>query len=306
MRKNLIYFFIGIFLGFLFVFPIDFFQKSLEDFFYAQIGKPFEEIPLVEIKTPKRPPLNLDVESALSLKIFSSGREKILFKKNPEKILPIASLTKLMTAIIAFENYDLYEEIKISKKAASQQNVPNYGNLKEGEVFSVKKLLSLMLVYSSNDAAFALAEKMGVKKFVEKMNQKAREIGMKNTTFFNPTGLKDGGLNVSTAEDLAKLVKYILREKPEILRISTEKTIYDAPHSIFEIKLLDNQKLIGGKTGFLPGSEIGNKNEGWGCMVFVFKNEKGILFLNIILGAKSSQERIIQMQKLVDWINGKI
>jgi D-alanyl-D-alanine carboxypeptidase (penicillin-binding protein 5/6) len=147
---------------------------------------------------------------------------------------------------------------------------------------------------------------MGIEKFVEKMNQKAKEIGMENTIFYNPTGLKDGGLNKSSASDLAKLLKYILKEKPEILRISTQKTIYDAPHSIFEIKLPDNQKLIGGKTGFLPGSEVGSKNGGWGCMVFVFKNEKGILFLNIILGAKSAEDRVIQMQKLVNFINGKI
>jgi D-alanyl-D-alanine carboxypeptidase len=211
-----------------------------------------------------------------------------------------------MTATVAFENYDPYEAITISKKAASQEDIPNYGNLKPEETFSVRKLLNLMLVYSSNDAAFALAEKMGVEKFVEKMNQKAKEIGMENTIFYNPTGLKDGGLNVSTAKNLAKLVKYILNEKPEILKISTEKLIYDPPHSIFEIKLLENQKLIGGKTGFLPGSEIGKGNGGWGCMMLIFKNENGILFLNIILGAKSSQERVIQMQKLVDWINGKI
>jgi len=299
MKSNLIYFFIGVFFSVLFFFPIDFFQKKLEDFFYAQIGKPFEEIPQIQIK--RRPPLDLDVESALSLKIFPSGKEKILFEKNSQEILPIASLTKLMTALIAFENYDLYDELKILKNAASQPDVPNYGNLKEGETFSVRKLLNLALVYSSNDAAFALAEKMGIKEFVEKMNQKAKEIGMENTIFYNPTGLKDGNLNVSTAKDLATLVKYILKEKPEILKISTEKTIYDPQNSIFEIKLKEGQELVGGKTGFLSSSDLGKD---WGCMIFVFKNENNVLFLNIILGAKSSQERVIQMQKLVDWLNG--
>jgi len=301
MTKAIKFFLGGLFLGISFALSFNLLEEKLENFFYAQIGKPFEEISLVKFSFPKKPPLEIEAESAFSLKIYPSGKEKILFKKNPEEILPIASLTKLMTAIISLENYDLYQEIEVSQRAQNQVDVLNYGNLKKGEVFSQITLLRLMLVYSSNDAAFALAEKMGIEKFVKKMNKKAKELGMENTIFFNPTGLKDGGINLSSIEDLLKLIKYILREKPIILEISRRKLKFEPYHSIFDISLPEGKELLGGKTGFLPASEIG-KNRDWGCMVFVFKDEKRFTYINIILGAKGAKERVVQMQKLVDWI----
>jgi D-alanyl-D-alanine carboxypeptidase (penicillin-binding protein 5/6) len=272
-------------------------QKYIENYFFSFIAQPLFEIPQLKIPKDETKKPEIEAKAAISYKI--GKREKILFKKNEEEPLPIASLTKLMTALISLENYNLSDRIKISKEAEKKEDVPNYGNLKEGETFSVKTLLNLMLVYSSNDAAYALAEKMGVEKFVEKMNQKAKEIGMEKTIFFNPTGLKDGNLNLSTAKDLLKMVNYILKEKPEIFEMTKEKGIYDVQNSIFDVKILENQKLIGGKTGYLP--EVG------GCMIYIFENENGTLFINIVLGTKGIEERINQIQKLVDWINyGKI
>ena len=294
--KKKIKIFLIIFFLILYFLALFFSQKYIENYFFSFIAQPLLDIP--ELKFPeKKPEPEIDAKSVISFRI--GKRERILVSKNPDEILPIASLSKLMTAIVAIENYELSEKIKISKKAADQENVPNYGNLKEGEIFSVKTLLNLMLVYSSNDAAYALAEKMGIENFIGKMNEKAKEIGMEKSKFFNPTGLKDGDLNFSTAKDLLKLVKYILKEKPEIFEMTKEKGIYEVGNSIFDIKLPEGKELLGGKTGFLP--EIG------GCMIFIFKDENQTLFLNIILGTKSLEERVIQMQKLVDFINyGKL
>jgi D-alanyl-D-alanine carboxypeptidase (penicillin-binding protein 5/6) len=298
MKKTVKIFLTFLLLG-IYAFVLIFSQKYIENYFFSFIAQPLFEIPQLKIPKDETKKPEIEAKAAISFKI--GKREKILFKKNEKDVLPIASLTKLMTALISLENYDLSDPIKISKLAEKQDDVPNYGNLKEGEVFSVKKLLNLMLVYSSNDAAYAIAEKMRVEKFVEKMNQKAKEIGMEKTIFFNPTGLKDGNLNLSTAEDLLKMVNYILKERPEIFEMTKEKGIYDVKNSIFDVKILENQKLIGGKTGYLPEPEVG------GCMIYIFENENGTLFINIVLGTKSVEERVNQIQKLVDWINyGKL
>ncbi|KPJ56878.1 hypothetical protein AMJ49_03645 [Parcubacteria bacterium DG_74_2] len=286
-------FLIGYFLGLIFS------QKHLENFFYAQISEPLQNIP--ELKIPereKKPKLEINAKSALSFKI-SKNREKFLIQENAKEPLPIASLTKLMTAIVIFEdgNYDFSDFIKISKEAASQEDVPQYGNLKEGEGFRMKTLLNLMLVYSSNDAAYALAEKIGIENFVEKMNQKAKELELENTFFVNPTGLnkQNGKLNYSTADEIVELTKYILREYPEIFNITLEGGPYPVEKGIFDISLPENKKIIGGKTGYIP--------EAGGCMVFVFENENENIFINVILGAPSLDERAKEMQKLIDWLN---
>ena len=290
-RNFLVFFFLIIYaLGLIFS------QKYLENCFFSFIAQPILDIP--ELKIPEeKPKPEIDAKSVISFRI--GKREKVLLSKNPEDVLPVASLTKLVTAMIAFKNYDLSDQIRISKMAAKQEDVPNYGNLKEGEVFSVKKLLNLLLVYSSNDAAYALAEKMGIENFVEKMNQKTKEIGMGKTVFFNPTGLRDVDLNLSTVNDLLKMVRYILKEKPEIFEMTKEKGVYEASNSIFDIILPEGKELVGGKTGYLP--------EAGGCMIYIFKDESGTLFLNIILGTNKVEERVNQTQKLVDWtIYGKL
>jgi D-alanyl-D-alanine carboxypeptidase (penicillin-binding protein 5/6) len=304
MRKNLVKFFIGIFLGGFLTYFVNFSQIKLENFLTAQITKPLEEINFVKIERPKKPPLELDVKAALSIRLNSQKKikERVLFSKNENEILPIASLTKLMTALVVIENQENYpfkEQIKISREAALQEDVPEYGNLKAGEKKKIEELLNLMLVFSSNDAAYALAEQIGVENFVNRMNEKAKEIGLKSTHFSNPTGLDPENLkwnlenkdyfNYSTAKDLILLGKYILENYPLIFEFSNQKN---------KIQLLENQHLVGMKTGYT--------DEAGGCIFLIFSNDNGDYFLSVILGAKSKEERFFQMQKLIDWINGKI
>lgn len=308
MKKNLKVLLISLLLSLPFWYGVNFFQVNLEKFFYAQIAQPIEEITLVKIpEKTQKPNLDLGAKSALSLKINKVGKEKVLFRKDTQNILPIASLTKLMTALIAIEdteNYDFKKEIIISKEAADQENVPEGGNLNIGEKISVEKLLHLMLVNSSNDAAFALSEVIGEKgeNFVIKMIQKADDLGLENTYFVNPTGLDPKDLhynpetliyfNYSTVEDLSKLAKYALTEFPLIYEISTSPPYYQVKNGFSNLSL--KQNIIGGKTGYT--------DEAGGCMILVLE-ENGDYFINIILGTESASARIIEMQKLIDWLN---
>lgn len=297
--------FFSILLSSLFFLMINLIQKELENFFTAQITQPFKETVFVKMPPKKeKPKLEIEAKSVLSIKIQKNGREKVLFEKDSQKILPIASLTKLMTAIIALENYDFETTSIISKRAAHQANAPHYGNLDKevGKKFNLEQLLDLMLIYSSNDAAWALAEVIGVENFVKKMNEKARELGLENTHFVNPHGLDPENLsfeefpenfNYSTAKDLVKVSQYILKEHPLIFEITKKEPFYLIENGIFDLFL--TQEIIGGKTGYT--------DEAGGCILFIFKDNKENIFINLILGASSTSARIEEMQKLINWLN---
>ena len=197
-------------------------QLGLENYLYAQISEPTENITLAKVVKEEKPELDLEAKAAYSLRIGTGGREKIIYRENENEVYPIASLTKLMTATVVFENPDYYgfdRQVLVSNEAAAQYDVPVFGNLVAGETYTVRQLLNLMLFYSSNDAAYALAEIMGMDQFVAAMNSKAADLGLIGTEFYNPHGLDldDGSANHSSAADLMALVKYTIDDHPEIL-----------------------------------------------------------------------------------------
>jgi len=185
----------------------------------------------------------------------------VFFEKQIDKTEPIASLTKLMTAVIAWENIDHDKIITLSSRAIS--SFGDFGDFQKGEQFKAVDLVRGMLLSSSNDAAFALAEQLGVRKFVFLMNQKTKELDMKQTNFVDPAGLSLS--NRSTATDLTLLTLYILENIPEIfsttknsqiaiqeLKSGRMKTIHNAH------KLAKNTEFLGGKTGFLLNLDKGS------------------------------------------------
>ena len=135
----------------------------------------------------------------------------ILYEKNADQPLPMASTTKIMTAIVAMENASLSELITISNNASGVGESSVW--LEEGEILSVEQLLYALLVQSANDAAVALAESVGGSEqaFVEMMNQKAAELGAENTHFVNSHGLDQEG-HYSSARDLATMAEYAMRD----------------------------------------------------------------------------------------------
>jgi D-alanyl-D-alanine carboxypeptidase (penicillin-binding protein 5/6) len=277
------------------------YQVRFEDYLYAQISAPLENMVIVA-PAPKslESELNLVARSALSLRINSAGREKVIFAKDKDEVLPIASITKLMAALIVLQNpvkYNLNQTIIISKTAASQDDVPVFGNLKTGEIYTTKDLLNLMMYYSSNDAAYALAEVVGAGKFVSLMNEEAQELGLSSTNFTNPSGLDGTGknLNVSSAADLVALARHIAKNQPQIFDFSIMPGPFASENGIFNVNLWDGQKLVGGKTGY---TEVAG-----GCMLLIFTDSHNRHYFNVILGALSPENRVIEMQKLVNYDN---
>jgi serine-type D-Ala-D-Ala carboxypeptidase (penicillin-binding protein 5/6) len=148
--------------------------------------------------------------SAKSAVLINGNTGDILFEKDAYTPRSIASLTKIMTAIIALESASLDDLVTISQEAAAQE--PSSCPLQAGDTLSLRDLLHCLLLQSGNDAAYAIAEYIAgnVPDFVTLMNNKARSLNMTQTTFTNPSGLDVPSSNLSTAYDVAKMMQYAL------------------------------------------------------------------------------------------------
>lgn len=198
---------------------------------------------------------NLD-SSAKGMVVLEGNTNTILYGKNEHERMPMASTTKIVTAILAIENCnDLDKKIKISEKAIGIEGTSIY--IKSGEELSMRDLLYGLILASGNDCAVAIAESLGgEEKFVELMNEFAISLGLNNTHFDNPHGL-DSDTHYTSAYDLAIMTSYAL--KNDVFReiVATERMvipkndIYQARYLKHKNKLLFlEENCIGVKTGF--------------------------------------------------------
>lgn len=247
--------------------------------------------------------LKIEATSAIAVEIDDKGTQKVLFKKASSEVLPIASISKLMTALVVLENQELSQIVEISKKAVLIEG--ESGKLKIGEIFKTQDLLYPLLMESSNDAAQAISEVTGEQTFVGLMNFEAENLGLKNTSFVNPTGLDPetaGPLNSSTAEDLVKLTNHLLKTQPLIWEIlaTSEFDLYSSD-GVYHHKVLNNNKLLKDWPERIVGAKTGYTDKASGCIILVLKipNSDNLL-INVILG---SGDRFEEMKKLVNWLD---
>ncbi len=156
-------------------------------------------------------PENLYARSAV---LMDADTGRILYEKNGEEVLPMASTTKIMTLLVTLENADLEGTVTVSSYAASMPDVQL--NIREGERYRLKDLCYSMMLESHNDAAAAIAEHVGgsVEGFASMMNQKARDLGCYHTYFITPNGLDaedEHGGHSTTAEDLARIMRFCMQ-----------------------------------------------------------------------------------------------
>lgn len=198
--------------------------------------------------------------SAHSACLIEAESGKVLYGKNEQKQMPMASTTKIMTAIVALESgIPLDTRIKVPSEAVGVEGSSIY--LDHGESITMEELIYGLLLCSANDAAVAIsiAAYGSVEDFVFKMNEKALELGLSNTHFENPHGL-DSQNHYTTAYDLARLMAYCV-ENETFLKISgTEKCTFPMGESETRVMINHNRLLredigvISGKTGFTQRS----------------------------------------------------
>lgn len=168
---------------------------------------------------------------------------------NPDKLLPIASLTKLITAIVARQNFAPGDRITITDNIRGTYG--NTASFKTGETFSAADLYYPLLMVSSNDAAEAFAQSFGRKNFIKAMNDFTQSIGAYRTYFDDPSGLSPN--NVSTPNDLVIILKWIREHDPEIIAITDIKAKTVRNHTwVNPTHFLNWSNYIGGKNGYIP------------------------------------------------------
>ncbi|MBI3632912.1 MAG: CapA family protein [Candidatus Vogelbacteria bacterium] len=210
------------------------------------------EVPTLSVLDFKKVKSTIKAKSFL-VKDLDNG-SNILLRDSGDK-LPIASVTKLITAMVAIDNMHSDDIVQMSKRAVD--TLGHQGNLAIGEKFKLIDLVNCLLLESSNDAAEALAEHVGRDKFLLLMNSKAQEIGMANTKFKDPSGLSI--FNISTTEDLTTLIEYIRKNRTDVLDITAKRfhKVVGGNMSHDHVWLNRNRLIrqnndfyIGGKDGF--------------------------------------------------------
>lgn len=261
----------------------------------------------------------ITISSGAGLLIERSS-DRILFEKNAYEIMYPASTTKILTAIVVLENTELDELATVSKNAL--ETIPNgyvTCNLQIGEELSVKDLMYALMVKSANDAAVVLAEHVGgsVEGFADMMNQKAKEIGCKNTHFVNPNGIHDEN-HYTTAYDLYLMADYALSfEHTNEFRDFVSKTSYTLPATnlypandrIFSttnelIKINNNDRIDNYYYKNALGIKTGHTSQAGYCLVSS-SNRDDLEFISVILDggfdSKGLSERYTETIKLFNF-----
>ena len=184
--------------------------------------------------------------------------KKVMYAKNIDKNIAPASITKLMTALLLYENFPLNYEF-ITSYPSNYMPTGKVANIPEGLRVTTEELLELLLVYSANDAAYIVANSVfpSYENFIIEMNNRSNELSMFSTNFVNPDGLDEEN-HVSTANDLLKLSIYIL-ENTKLLDITSKENIYfdKLPQKIFNnTNLIINSGFIGLKTGWTSNAGL--------------------------------------------------
>jgi D-alanyl-D-alanine carboxypeptidase (penicillin-binding protein 5/6) len=244
-------------------------------------------------------PLTVNAKSAILMEA-SSGT--VLFEMNADQALPPASVTKIMTLLLVMEAIDsgklsLDSQISASAHAASMGGSQVY--LKEGESMSCEDMLKSVVVSSANDAAVALAEAVAGSEeaFVLKMNEKAAELGMKNTNFENTNGLDDTAANhVTSARDIAIMSRELINNHPLILKYSSiwMDTIRDGAFT-----LTNTNRLIRFYSG-ANGLKTGSTSRAKFCISATAERD-GMQLIAVIMGSDTRDTRNEAAKSLLDF-----
>lgn len=259
-----------------------------------------EEFWQPEIELSKNPP-TLKARAAAVVDLTS---EKMILSKNIEEQLPIASLTKVMTAILALEYGDLEKEMVVSEEAAEIGEA--FMGLSAGERLRLEDLLYGLLLPSGNDAAEAIAQGLAGRRevFVKAMNRQAEKMGLKKTHFVNPTGLDEDekGVSKSTAWDLVLLSYYAWTKFPKFREIvgskewRIEKT---EAHKAYHLEnTLGLEETYPGMKGIKPGN-----TQAAGYCLLGLAERKGREILVVLLDSANPKEEAV---RLFDWGFDKI
>ncbi len=235
--------------------------------------------------------------------LIEADSGKIIFEKEKDKRVSVASMTKMVAQIIILEEIEK-GHIKWNDMVTVSRNASGMGGsqiyLEEGEKISIEDLMKGISVASGNDATVAMAEVISgsEKKFVKKMNEKVKELGLKNTHFSNCTGL-DTDDHYSSSYDMAMIARELVVNHPEILRFSSIYEDYLREDTDRKFWLVNTNKLISFYSG-ADGLKTGHTDAAGYCLAATAKRND-LRLIAIVLGEKDSKVRNTETVSLLDY-----
>ncbi len=247
------------------------------------------------------PDSNISRDIYLNLKAaiaVDNNSKEVVYCYNAGETRPIASLSKLLSAMIILDNYDPQQVIEINRKDSHRSSRSLF---KRGDRVRARDLLYAAMLRSDNRAMRALARTTAgsIEVFTEQMNDRAEQLGLEDTKMYEPTGLDER--NISTAADCAKLINAVVNLYPEIAEITSLKTYSIKPvNRKRKIKLINTNKMVfskytvlAGKTGYIIESDY--------CLATILKNSKDRLITVVVLGAPGPQTRFREARRLANY-----
>ncbi len=253
----------------------------------------------------------VDTTQCLSAVLCDLNQNRIIYAKDENLQLPPASLTKVMTALVALKNASLDQILTASENVTINESGATLCGLEPGDTMTLDQALHALLIQSANDAAVMIAENIGgsVEGFADMMNQEARRLGATNCHFMNPHGLTQDDHYV-TAYDMYLIFKEAMKYDTftEIIHLDTYDTIYHdsvgngkeystATTNLYlkgDYQAPDGVTVIGGKTG--------TTNAARSCLVLMTKDSSGNPYVSVILNCSERQYLYQEMSEILQTI----
>jgi len=279
--------------------------------------------PIVSVQSPAQPdvlnPYEMVVLEAQAAVVYDVHADKVLFTQNGRAVRPLASLTKLMTSLVAYEALNPDTSVSITPDAIWTEGD---SGLYADETWKLRDLISFLMMTSSNDGAEAVAlavgavlggtmtstpEHSGTEVFVDAMNRRARDLGLVDTRYNNPSGLDDasgryGG--VGTTEDMARLMAYVWEQHPEAFDSTTTYSAHFTSEDGFVHEAVNTNEYVDESRGLL-GSKTGYTKEAGGNLAVIYDAGMDHPVVVVVLGS-SIDGRFSDVRTLTDATNDYI
>lgn len=255
---------------------------------------------------------NVDMSQAEAAVLFDVNNREVIYSKNAHERLYPASLTKVMTALVALKYGSLDQVLTATNAINVTESGAQLCGLKPGDTMTLGQALHILLLYSANDVALLIAENIGgsTDRFIEMMNEEAKLLGATNTNFTNPHGLSDIE-HYTTAYDLYLMFNEAIKYEvfTQIIQMTSYQTVFydkdgEPKELSFETTNLylrghyespDNVTVIGGKTG--------TTNAAGHCLLLLSKDVKGAPYISVILRSSARDVLYTEMTDLLDEID---
>lgn len=253
-----------------------------------------------------------DMSQSTAAVLFSINDNEVIYAKNAHQVLHPASLTKVMTALVALRYGSLDQVLTATSSVNITESGAQLCGLKVGDTMTLDQALRILLLYSANDAAMMIAEGVGgsVDNFVSMMNEEAKSLGATNTNFANPHGLTDAN-HYTTAYDLYLIFNEAMKNETfsEIIQMNSYQTVYydkngnakefdKTTTNLFirgDYSAPANVTVIGGKTG--TTSAAGH------CLMLLSRDVNGAPYISVVMGVPSTDELYNEVIQLLEEIN---